>query len=207
MVHRGGAREGSGRPKKRLRMQKPKKPGRPTTLAGLTQGKARSIIGDDGLLLVKARAGQLVTRDRCMEVLRATRTAIAELYDEADTSLWKKAHAIVKVVRERCNCGHGIASRALQALKDCTAAAIEEFMLNEITKRVTDRRHLRKLQPGLLAHLEKAIQLELMHRINPNSVGVSVDAVRELIRNVSDGDVDVSCRTAWKALASWLRLL
>ena len=132
---RGGPREGSGRPKKRKRVGSRKKSGRPPALAELTQSKARAIIGDDGLSLVKARAGQLVTRDRCMEVLRATRTAIVELYDDADRSLWKKSHAIVKLVRERCSCGHGIANRALQALKDCTTGAIEEFVLNEITKR------------------------------------------------------------------------
>lgn len=48
---------------------------------------------------------------------------------------------------------------------------IREFILNEVTEKNADREHLRKLSPQMLGQLDKAIQSELVHPINPHAVG------------------------------------
>jgi hypothetical protein len=94
----------------------------------------------------------------------------------------------------RCNCGRDLVNSALIALKTGTQNAFEEFFINGTT-RVPNREHLRKLSPEVLSMLDKSIQSELIHS---HSGGVSIDAVRMLIR--SEGRFDVSRRTAAKAM-------
>lgn len=194
----GGQRSGSGRKSSKMhRGRKKRRAGRP---ASTSRKAALRIIGDEVGDLVGVKTGQFVTRDRCMEILRAVRSAIGELSESSGDGLWKRQYAVESIVKGRCSCGSGIVRRAIKALRAGTKDSIADFVLNEVTVRKTDRTHIRKLSPRLLSVLDKAIQAELIDPINPSRVGVTVDAVRELIRNTCDADV--SRRTAWKALLS-----
>lgn len=199
----GGPRQGSGKKRKIARRAKV---GRPPALGELVSNTVQTkFIDSDSTAaeLVKVNAGTFVSRDRCMEVLRAVRTTMAELYNKepGDRSLWKKTTSILELVRYKCNCGQDIAHRALNAIKECTATAVSDFVLNEITTRNTTRGHLRKLSPQMLGQLDNCIQSELINPINPRDAGMTVDAVRELIRNTC-ANSDVSRNTVWKAMYS-----
>lgn len=146
----GGTRQGNRRQRKRLRYSVlQKNSGRPPTLAGSDEKNAERLVGDEELALVKAPTGQFVTRDRCWEVLRAIRSVMNEMFLDNDTG-GMQTSKIASSVMAKCTCGSDIVRAGLKALLSLDVDTIQDFILNSVTKRSADRRHLRKLSPQMV---------------------------------------------------------
>jgi hypothetical protein len=191
---RGGGRPGSGRKKKRLIFSS----GRPPSLSPVGRPPndmadiMHNINNPDFVNIFSGKTGKSVTKDRCLEVLRAIYTAILELKSDPDIA-WC-TNDVREIVMRRCRCGKDLVNSALLALKAGTLNAIEEFFNNAVTTRVQKKLDLRILSPDMLSMLDTCIQSHLINSL----VGVSVDAVRELIGSV--GQIEVSRDTTWRAM-------
>ena len=113
----GGERPGSGRKKKRLIFSS----GRPPSLSPVGRPSndmadiMHNINNSDIVNIFSGKNGKFVTKDRCLEVLRAINTAILELKSDPDI-VWC-TNDVREIVMRRCRCGKDLVNSALQALK------------------------------------------------------------------------------------------